>query len=139
MVDFEQYSFRFDDSKLRARGATSILGHGPATFGDIAFGLRVHAPTFGSRVYGLFEFALPSVSRPVIEWKDANGEHEVPGTDIFGLDFGYVIGVGFEKVEAHKFGMGVESRFVIAPGITEPGEYMVSIRAGVSVPVPVDW
>lgn len=136
ILDIEQYTHHFDASKLRARGATSISGDGTATFGDVSLGVRFHAPTFGPRLYGLFEFALADVSRPTIWWTDASGPHEQRGSEIFGLDFGYVLGVGFEKVEAHKFGIGAEARFVIAPGSTEPTEYMTSFRGGVSVPVP---
>ena len=138
IVDLERYTHHFDDSKLRAQGATSIVVDGTATFGDISLGVRVHAPRFGPRLYGLFEFAMPSISRPTLWWTDAFGQHEQRGSEIFGFDFGYVLGVGFEKVEAHKFGFGVEARFVIAPGSTEPTEYLTSFRGGVSVPIPPD-
>ena len=136
IMDLEQYTHHFDDSKLRAAGATSIQVDGPAYFSDFSLGVRLHAPTDGPRVYGLFEFALPNVSRPTIWWTDAAGQHEERGSDIFGFDFGYVLGVGFERVEARKFGFGAEARFIIAPGSTEPTEYMTSFRAGVSVPIP---
>ena len=136
LLDIEQYTHHFDDAKLRARGATAIQTDGPASFGDISLGVKFHAPRFGPRVYGLFEFALPNVSRPAIRWTDASGPHEQEGTEIFGLDLGYVLGIGFEKFEARKFGFGLEARFVIAPGTTEPTEFLTSFRGGLSVPIP---
>src|SRR5262249_53516290 len=118
VLDVEEFTHHFDDSDLRARGATAISA-GSASFGDVSLGVHLHKPDTGRRAYLLAEGALPDVSRPVVSYSDASGAHAQPGTEIFGFDPGLVVGLGFEQSQPRRIGGLVEARFLVAPGRTK--------------------
>lgn len=135
VIDAEGFTFRYDASDLRARGAmVAPVSH--ADFFDLGIGVHLHLPATGRRLYGLVEVALPDVSRPQVRWTDASGDHVQEGSEIFGFDPGWVIGFGIDQADPRRLGGLAETRFVIAPGHTRNTEYMVSFRAGLTVPLP---
>lgn len=136
VLDVEGFTFRYDDSGLRGKGAT-VAPVSSADFSDLGIGVHLHPATTGRRFYGLLEIALPDVSRPQIRWTDASGEHVQEGTEMFGLDPGWVFGFGLEQSDPHRPGGLAEVRFVLAPGSTRNTEYLVSLRAALTLPLPV--
>lgn len=137
-LDFEVFThhFHFADSDLSARGATLDHPVSQASFGDAAVGFHFHAATTGWRPYALAQLALPDVSRPAVFYSDSTGHRLQEGSEIFGIDPGYVFGAGIEHAEPRHFGALVEARFVIAPGSTRSTEYLLSLRAALTVPLP---
>jgi len=135
-VDYEKFQHHYDDSKLRAKGATTVTPPGQANFRDLAFGFHVHPPALGSRIYGLLELALPRVERPAVFYSDASGAHEQGGVDQSGRRFGGAVGLGFEQIPYGHTGSLIEARYVVDP---VPGSRTVNelvIRAALTVPLP---
>jgi hypothetical protein len=134
-VGFDGFTLGFDSSKLLAGGATNIRG-GPAWFSNVALGVHLHPARLGWRWYGVAELALPDVSRPSVSYSDASGSHTREGIEIFGLDPGFVVGAGYERVQVSKIGGALEARLVVAPGTTEPAQILSVFRATLAIPMP---
>ena len=134
-VGFDAFTLGFDSSKLLAGGATNIRA-GSASFTDVGLGIRFHPGRPGWRWFGVAELALPDVSRPAVFYSDATGSHTAEGIEIFGLDPGFVVGAGYERVELSRIGAALEARLVVAPGTTEPAQILSVFRATLAIPMP---
>lgn len=120
VTELEDYKLRFDRRRFEEDfGATPTHPVSDALVSPLLILARIHRDDEGLRPFGDLGIGLLSVSRPGVFYFDSTGAYrELQGAEIFGLDWCYTLGTGFEWVSLERaLGGYVEARAIWAPAI----------------------
>lgn len=139
----EGYKMHLDERRFQEDfAALPEPGDHDALVGPALLLLRLHPAREGFRGFVDAGVGVMDVSRPAIFYHDASGNLQtLEGAEIFGFDWCYSVGVGIEWTWYRRaFGAMVESRFVNAPGRTEPAHTIATLRSGIQYTIPrIAW